>query len=181
MRYPGLLIEIIPHNPANEDNQFNLCIQKIIQYQQKNGQSKMPEKNGCYYVYAQDAAIGLIVHYNGHLYSYNFWKSADEILQIIDSCLGEHYFGVSTDYLLKDEIEETEYIDFSKDTAPLRRVSMEEANAFLSVKAITSKSIAFATFLCILSPICMLVLGTMSETPKYGLSDNVAGGIGMII
>ena len=62
-----------------------------------------------------------------------------------------------------------------------RRVSMEEANAFLSVKAITSKSIALATFLCIISPICLLILGAISEVPEYGLADNVAGGIGMII
>lgn len=58
---------------------------------------------------------------------------------------------------------------------------MEEANAFLSVKAATSKSIALATFLCILSPVCLLILGAISEVPKYGLKDNVAGGIGMIV
>ncbi len=58
---------------------------------------------------------------------------------------------------------------------------MEEANAFLSVKATTSKSIALATFLCILSPICLLILGAVSEVPKYSLGDNVAEGIGMIV
>ena len=42
--------------------------------------------------------------------------------------------NVSTDYLLKDEIEHTEHPNFSKDTPSIKRVSMEEANAFLSVK-----------------------------------------------
>ncbi len=48
-------------------------------------------------------------------------------------------FGVSTDYLLKDEQEEIETIPGADETdTPLRRVSMEEANAFLKVKEETS-------------------------------------------
>ena len=39
-------------------------------------------------------------------------------------------FGVSTDYLLKDEIEQAEHINSSNDMPSLKRVSMEEANAF---------------------------------------------------
>ena len=72
-------------------------------------------------------------------------------------------FGVSTDYLLKDEIEETEHIGSSDDTPSLRRVSMEEANAFLSVKLRTSKTIAYAAFLCILSPIALLILARVRQ------------------
>lgn len=48
-------------------------------------------------------------------------------------------FEVSTDYLLKDEIENPEYIEVKETTTPLRRVSMEEANSFLSVKATQQK------------------------------------------
>lgn len=36
-------------------------------------------------------------------------------------------------------------------------------------------------FLCILSPICLLMLGVLSESGKYGLSEDVAGAIDMII
>lgn len=58
---------------------------------------------------------------------------------------------------------------------------MEEANNFISIKEKTSILIALATFLCILSPICLLILCSLSEIPEYNLSDNVAGGIGMIV
>lgn len=108
------------------------------------------------------------------------WEGAQSTPDLEKILRLSELFGVSTDYLLKDEIEETEYIDFDEDATLLKRISMEEANAFLSVKAVTSKWVAYATFLCILSPICLLVLGAMSETPAYGLSDNVAAGIGMI-
>lgn len=84
-------------------------------------------------------------------------------------------FGVSTDYLLKDEIEQAEYINSSNDMTSLKRVSMEEAKAFLSVKSRTAKTIAYAAFLCILSPIVLLILGVISESTIGILNENIAG------
>lgn len=66
-------------------------------------------------------------------------------------------------------------------TPSLRRVSMEEANAFLSVKLRTAKTIAYAAFLCIVSPIALLILGAISESTVGVLNENIAGGIGMIV
>lgn len=109
------------------------------------------------------------------------WEGAQSVPDLEKMIRLSNLFGVSTDYLLKDEIEDTDGILPSDDMSAIRRVSMEEANAFLSVKATTSKSIALATFLCILSPICLLILGAISEVSEYGLADNVAGGIGMIV
>lgn len=109
------------------------------------------------------------------------WEGAQSVPDLEKMIRLSNLFGVSTDYLLKDEIEDTDCILPSDDMSAIRRVSMEEANAFLSVKATTSKSIALATFLCILSPICLLILGAISEVSEYALADNVAGGIGMIV
>ena len=109
------------------------------------------------------------------------WEGAQSVPDLEKMIRLSNLFGVSTDYLLKDEIEDTDSILPSDDMSAIRRVSMEEANAFLSIKATTSKSIALATFLCILSPICLLILGAISEVSEYGLADNVAGGIGMIV
>lgn len=89
-------------------------------------------------------------------------------------------FGVSTDYLLKDELAEAEYTK-SDDSSSVRRVSMEEANAFLQVKQATAGRIAFATFLCILSPICLFLLAAASETGMLPIRENLAGGAGMIV
>lgn len=109
------------------------------------------------------------------------WEGAQSVPDLEKIIRLSQLFGVSTDYLLKDEIEVEEYNTPSDEVSKIRRVSLEEANAFLSIKAATSKSIALATFLCILSPLCLMILGAISEVPKYNLGENVAGGIGMII
>lgn len=109
------------------------------------------------------------------------WEGAQSIPDFEKMIRLSELFGVSTDYLLKDNIEEVPQIGLAEDKSPLRRVSMEEASDFLRLKELTAKSIAYATFLCILSPICLLVLGAISEIPEYSLSENVAGGIGMIV
>ena len=76
------------------------------------------------------------------------WEGAQSVPDLEKMLRLSELFGVSTDYLLKDEIEEAEHIDLFDDTPLLRRVSMEEANAFLSVKLRTAKTIAYAAFLC---------------------------------
>ena len=109
------------------------------------------------------------------------WEGAQSVPDLEKMVRLSELFGVTTDYLLKDEIEETEFLNISKDLSSIKRVSMEEANAFLSIKAATSKSIAYGVFLCIISPICLFILGAMSEIPSYHLPENAAGGIGMIV
>lgn len=109
------------------------------------------------------------------------WEGAQSLPDIEKIIRLSKLFGVSTDYLLKDEMEDNDGSVISSNLPTLRHVSMEEANAFLLIKDKTSKLIALATFLCILSPICLLILGAISESKEYGLKENVAGGIGMIV
>lgn len=147
---------------------------KLIQLRKKNGwsQEELAEK------------------LNVSRQSVSKWESAQSIPDLKKILQLSQIFDVSTDYLLKDELETTEYnpstseadiFENQADSAPhLRSVSMEEANAFLSVKAATAPKIAFATFLCILSPIPLLVLGAGAETEILPVSENTAGGIGMI-
>ena len=79
------------------------------------------------------------------------WEGAQSVPDLEKMIRLSKLFGVSTDYLLKDEIEEAEHISLSDDAPTLRRVSMDEANTFLSVKLRTAKTVAYAAFLCILS------------------------------
>ena len=109
------------------------------------------------------------------------WEGAQSIPDLEKMLRLSELFGVSTDYLLKDDIEEAEPIAPSDDTPSLRRVSMEEANAFLAVKARTAKTIAYAAFLCIVSPIALFVLSAVSERTAGALNEDVAAGIGMIV
>ena len=109
------------------------------------------------------------------------WEGAQSIPDLEKMLRLSKLFGVSTDYLLKDDMEEAEPIASSDYAPSLRRVSMEEANAFLSVKAKTAKTIAYAAFLCILSPIALFILGAISENMAGVLSEGAAIGIGMIV
>ncbi len=108
------------------------------------------------------------------------WEAAQSVPDLKKLIQLSELFGVSTDYLLKDDMEEVEYTGRAEDIPALRRVTMEEAHTFMAVKARTAKSTAYAVFLCILSPVCLLLLGAISETGKYGISEAAAGGIGMV-
>lgn len=92
------------------------------------------------------------------------WESAQSTPDLAKILQLSGLFGVSTDYLLKDELEEAEYTNDVQETSAVRRVSMEEANEFLQVKEFTAKRIAFGTFLCIFSPVILMVLAAGSET-----------------
>ena len=94
-------------------------------------------------------------------------------------------FGVTTDYLIKDELEEEEYApsqmqeNESESDRIVHKVTMEMANEYLQIIDWSAGKIAFATMLCILSPIALLILGAMSEMPNYHMSENAAAGIGV--
>ena len=88
-------------------------------------------------------------------------------------------FGVTTDYLLKDEIEDEEFTDSMVD-APLRKITLAEANDYLEERKQASVKIAIATFLCIFSVIPLLILVALSEWTALPISENVASGIGVV-
>ena len=89
-------------------------------------------------------------------------------------------FGVSTDYLLKDEIE-------PEDAAPTETVesngkhvvTMEEANDYLSTQRQSARTIALGVLLCVLCPALLILLGGLAE---YGgpISEGVAVALGMV-
>lgn len=108
------------------------------------------------------------------------WEGAQAIPDIEKMLRLSRLFGVSMDYLVKDEIESDEGIVPEK--APLlRHVSMDEVKSFLTMTAETAKIKALAVFLCILSPICLFILGGFAQEDSYDFSETAAGGIGMIV
>lgn len=108
------------------------------------------------------------------------WEGAQAVPDLEKLLRLSQLFGVSTDYLLKDEIETAEPALGTEEPA-LRRVTMEEASAFLSVKEATARPIALGVLLCILSPICLMLLGAMSEQPSSGMSAGFAAGTGLTV
>lgn len=109
------------------------------------------------------------------------WEGAQSVPDLAKILQMSKIFGVTTDYLMKDELEEEEFVASKEPETKMRRVSMEEANEFLAIKKVTAKRIAFATYLCMISPICLLLFGASWETGRISLSENAAGGLGMCI
>lgn len=89
------------------------------------------------------------------------WESAGSIPDLKRILQMSELFGVTTDYLLKDEIEEEPLNEYTETN--IIKVSMEEANQYLDMKSKGSRIVANATSLCILSPVPLIVLGTMTE------------------
>ena len=144
---------------------------KIINLRKKNGwsQEELAEKLG---VTRQS-----ISKYEGA----QSIPDLDKILKLSE------IFGVTTDYLIKDELEEEEYVpsqmqeNESESDRSVHKVTMEMANEYLQIIDWTAGKTAFATVLCILSPIVLLMLGAMSEMPNYHISENAAAGIGICV
>ncbi len=95
----------------------------------------------------------------------------DKILQLSE------LFGVTTDYLLKDDIEDEEFTD-DEDTS-VKKVTLQEANEYLDTVRTNSKKYAFATFLCITAAMPLMILMALSEGKIFGLSENVSAAIGI--
>lgn len=112
------------------------------------------------------------------------WESAQSIPDLKRVIAMAQLFGVSTDYLLMDEMEEVptiEYDNTNEETNNLIKVSMEEANAFMEFKQRNSNRLATAVGTCILSPSLLILLGGLAEEKIISISENVAGGIGICV
>ena len=107
------------------------------------------------------------------------WESAQSIPDLEKILQLGTLFGVTTDYLLKDDIEDEEFTDDSYDNT-VKRITIEEANTYLEQRKRASLRIALATFLCIFSPITLIVLSTLSELSNPIMTETTAGAIGLI-
>ena len=110
------------------------------------------------------------------------WEGAQSIPDMTRIIQLSELFGVSTDYLLKDNLEQAEPAQESAEegTAP-RTVSMEEANAFLNTKEENSRRVALGAMLCILSPVALILLGGAQAFGLLNWSEETVGGVGLVI
>lgn len=116
------------------------------------------------------------------------WESGMSVPDIDKIIKLSELFGVSTDYLLKEEQEGGELLPAEPVCAPEERaeaftsryVDAEEAGSYLAMARRTAGKYALATCLCILSPVCLLILGGLSEEAGF-ISENAASGIGVAV
>lgn len=113
------------------------------------------------------------------------WESAGSIPDLQKVIQLANVFGVSTDYLFKDDItpeqNSTDFYNETEKNEPICRVSMEEANEFLELRKNGAPIIANATALCILSPVLLVILGALSEEPRFRITEGIAAGIGCTV
>lgn len=115
------------------------------------------------------------------------WEGAQSIPDLDKILTLSKIFGVSTDYLLKDDFETEEIVPTADDDgSPLRRVSMEEANRFLRLNEKYAPRTAFGVMLCILSPVLLIILAGISEYKPnffggFTITEDFACGIGCVI
>ncbi len=112
------------------------------------------------------------------------WEGAQSVPDIERVLLISRLFGVSTDYLLKDELGEPEYVsplDEVSTSGCVRRVTMEQASAYLTRTLEIAPKVALGVFLCVISPVCLLMLAVLSDANRIGISEDMCGGIGVTV
>lgn len=108
------------------------------------------------------------------------WEGAQSIPDMDKVVQMSRLFGVTTDYLLKDELEEAAPAPAMEEAdGALRRVTMEQASAYLSLRRQDAPKMALAASLCVLSPIPLIALAGLSELPASPISENAAAGLGL--
>jgi len=115
------------------------------------------------------------------------WEGAQAVPDLQKIIAMAEIFGVSTDYLLKDDMElavpgaTTDITTVSSDNEPeLRSVSLEEASKYISDVKNSAPRVACATTLCIYSPIILILMAGLCSEEKPLVSEEVGMVIGML-
>ena len=112
------------------------------------------------------------------------WESAQSVPDIAKILQISELFGVTTDYLLKDNEEgslESPIKTEPEKVKKARTVEKAEAEEYLSVSRAAAGKIALATLLCIISPIALLLLiGACGAGYITGISEDICVLIGII-
>lgn len=112
------------------------------------------------------------------------WEGAQSVPDIERILLMSRLFGVTTDYLLKDELGEPEYVtpsDEGGSAENARRVTMEQASDYLARTLAIAPKMGLGVFLCVVSPVCLLLLCAMGENNRFAINEAAAAGVGVTV
>ncbi len=143
---------------------------KIIDLRKKNGWSQEE----------------LAEHLNVSRQSVSKWESGMSVPDLNKIIAMSELFGVSTDYLLKDTLEEPMPSETAAqdDNGDSRPVSAEEANRYMALVEKVSRRIALGVALCILSPVLLILLGGFSDPEVMAgapwMAEGVAVSLGLV-
>ena len=113
------------------------------------------------------------------------WEGAQAVPDMKKIVMLSELFGVSTDYLLRDDITaaaapETAPVDSGLEES-VRSVSMEEASSFLEHNEKAAVRISIGVMMCILAPVVVILLGGLAETGHIPVAAEAAGICGTAI
>ena len=114
------------------------------------------------------------------------WESGQTLPDLERAAALSRLFGVSLDYLLKEELEapeapQPEPAAPPEPEKPLHRVSPEEARQVLELSRAAAQKMALATGLCIVSPTALILLAALSENSWFALGEAQAAGVGLCV
>lgn len=114
------------------------------------------------------------------------WESMASIPDLDKIIKLSELFGVSTDYLLRDEMEidpnAPEAVDkYEPMEEKVRQVSLEEANTYMEIVEHGAKKLALGVAMCIFSPVMLIMLAGMAEYHIINITEDMAGGLGTCI
>ena len=113
------------------------------------------------------------------------WESAQSVPDMNKILMLSDVFGVSTDYLLKDNMEmapiENPIASDSEMQPGCRSVSMEEATDFLAFRDLYSRRVPIGVLMCILSPVLLILLSGLQAGGVLKMSETAAVAIGVIV
>ena len=104
------------------------------------------------------------------------WESGQAYPDIDRILEMSEIFGVTTDYLLKDSMGDEESTE--AEPREVKRLSENEVEGFLKSRRSSSVRIAIGVFLCIISPIWLIVL---TMTGALGEGAAIGFGIGVLL
>ena len=110
------------------------------------------------------------------------WESAMSVPDMDKIVKMSNLFGVSTDYLLKDEIENIQPGTVTDKDDTVKTISLEYANEYMDAVQSVCGKIAAAVSLFILSPIPAIVRGYFADSRANGgrffVTEDAAAGVG---
>lgn len=107
------------------------------------------------------------------------WESGSSVPDLNKIIQLARIFGVSTDFLLLDELEDESFGEGPK-TDDITTISIENANEFIEDRRAFGKKIALGVVLFILSPISLFIALGWSEKPGSNLSEDMGTIYGLI-
>ena len=108
------------------------------------------------------------------------WESTNSIPDLNKIIKLADLFEVSTDYLLKDEIETSESVGGNSDGNTIQ-ISLEQAMKYVNYKIKESQLIAKGVFLTVGSPIPLITLLAMVKSGQLDFSQGLATAIGVLL